>query len=445
MYFRIICWSERLRNLSNSSILRIALPATVSNLTVPLLGLVDAAIVGHLGRAAYIGAIAVGGMLFNLIYWSFVFLRMGTSGLTAQAFGQDDRAEMTRLLLRSLGVAFAAALLLILLQRPLIDVASRLMSATDEVEDLSRIYFGICVWGAPAVLGLYSFSGWFIGMQNSRFPMWISIMQNLVNIVISLALVYGLGYKVEGVAAGTVVAQYAGLVMAVYFWYRFYADKAGRVAWRSLWEKGSVWRFFQVNRDIFLRTLCLVAVTTFFTSSGAAQGNLTLAANALMMQFFLLFSYVMDGFAYAGEALAGRYMGAGDAKRFRQTVRGLFRWGVSWAILFTLIYAVGGSCLLALLTDDEAVKDAAAPYMSWVVAIPVVGFSAFLFDGIFIGVTATRFMLLAMVVAGVVFFAVYGWGSPVWGNHALWCAFLMYLFTRGLVQAVCYPKILRRL
>lgn len=431
-------------SLLRSPILRIALPAIVSNITVPLLGLVDVAIVGHLGDAAYIGAIAVGGMLFNLIYWSFVFLRMGTSGLTAQAYGRGDGAEITRLLLRSLVVGVGVALLLILLQRPLVDVAFRFVTATPEVERLARLYFGICVWGAPAVLGLYGFTGWYIGMQNSRYPMLIAIGQNIVNIAASVLLVFGLGMQVEGVAWGTVVAQYAGLLAAVFLWKKYYAATTEQVSLPSVWDRVAIGRFFSVNRDIFLRTVCLVAVTTFFTSSGAAQGNLTLAVNALMMQLFLLFSYVMDGFAYAGEALAGRFMGAHDKVRFKATTRQLFAWGVGLAVLFTLAYVWGGTSFLMLLTDDEAVRAEATRYMVWVAAIPIAGFAAFLYDGIFIGTTATRQMLVAMGVASLAFFAVYWSLYGVWGNHALWCAFIVYLALRGLVQAMCYPYISRR-
>ena len=221
----------------NKKILQIAIPSIVSNITVPLLGLIDVTIVGHLGSAAYIGAIAVGGMLFNIIYWIFGFLRMGTSGMTSQAYGRHDLNEVTRLLLRSVGVGLFIALILLALQYPIEKVAFTLIDTTDEVAQLSALYFRICIWGAPAVLGLYSFAGWFIGMQNSRFPMYIAITQNIVNIVASLCLVYGFNMKIEGVAIGTLTAQYAGLVMAYLLWIRYYGNLRKRIEWHSFFDR----------------------------------------------------------------------------------------------------------------------------------------------------------------------------------------------------------------
>lgn len=248
----------------NKKILQLALPSIVSNITVPLLGLVDVAIVGHLGAASYIGAIAVGGMLFNIIYWLFGFLRMGTSGMTSQALGRRDLLEVTRVLFRSVGVGILISLALLLLQYPIREIAFLLLDTTDEVERLASLYFNICIWGAPAVLGLYGFSGWFIGMQNSRFPMFIAITQNVVNIVASLIFVFVFGMKVQGVATGTLIAQYGGFGMAVFLWFVFYRKRLNiRVCWHEAMDKVAMRRFFQVNGDIFFRTLCLVAVTTF--------------------------------------------------------------------------------------------------------------------------------------------------------------------------------------
>ena len=293
----------------NKKILQLAIPSIISNITVPLLGLIDVAIVGHLGSASYIGAIAVGGMLFNIIYWIFGFLRMGTSGMTSQAYGKRDLTEVTRILFRSVGVGFLISLGLLILQYPILKVAFTLIDATEEVKQWASLYFNICIWGAPAVLGLYGFAGWFIGMQNSRFPMFIAITQNIVNIAASLCFVFVLGMKVEGVALGTLIAQYAGLLMAFALWLKYYKRLKAYIDWNGLWGREAMRRFFSVNSDIFFRTLCLVAVTTFFTSTGARQGDVILAVNTLLMQLFTLFSYIMDGFAYAGEALAGRFIG----------------------------------------------------------------------------------------------------------------------------------------
>lgn len=430
-------------NNGNREILNIALPAIVSNITVPLLGLIDVTIVGHLGATSYIGAIAVGSLLFNIIYWLFGFLRMGTGGMTSQAFGANDRQETARLLTRSLGVGLIAATLLILFQLPIRWLAFEFISTSPEVERLASLYFHICIWGAPAMLGLYSFTGWFIGMQNSRYPMYIAITQNIVNILASLLFVYGLHMKIEGVAWGTLLAQYAGFIMAFFLWIYRYGNLRPHMHWKSLADRRAMSRFFQVNRDIFFRTLCLIAVTTYFTSAGASQGETILAVNTLLMQLFTLFSYFMDGFAYAGEALTGKHIGANDHASLRQTVRQLFVWGIGLSITFTMLYGIGGEGFLRLLTNEESVIQASSTYFYWVLAIPLAGFAAFLYDGIFIGATATSLMLRAMAIASLIFFLVYFGCREALGNHALWMAFITYLALRGILQGFLGRKIIR--
>lgn len=419
---------------TDQQILHIALPSIVSNITVPLLGLIDVSIVGHLGAASYIGAIAVGGMLFNMIYWLFGFLRMGTGGLTAQAYGRHDLQEVTRILLRSLSISLLLALALLLLQYPIRNIAFMCMDTSEEVRQLATLYFHICIWGAPATLGLYGFTGWYIGMQNSRFPMFIAITQNIVNIAASLFFVFVLKMKVEGVALGTLVAQYAGLGMACLLWLAYYRPLRKYLLQKALFDRTEMKRFFQVNRDIFIRTLCLIAVTVFFTSTGAAYGDVVLAVNALLMQLFTLFSYFMDGFAYAGEALTGKYIGAKDNQSLRLTIRHLFKWGIALSLLFTLLYGAGGKSFLGLLTNDTSVISASEEYIYWVLAIPLAGFSAFLLDGICIGATATHLMLRSMLVASASFFLLYYGLHDTLGNHALWMAFIVYLALRGVVQ-----------
>ena len=426
----------------NKRILGLAVPSIISNITVPLLGLVDVSIVGHLGSATYIGAIAVGGMLFSMIYWIFGFLRMGTSGLTAQAYGRRDLAEVILLFVRSLGIAFGLALLLIMLQYPILKVAFTLIDATPAIKDLASLYFRICIWGAPAVLGLYSFAGWFVGMQNSRFPMYIAITQNVVNIAASLFFVFVWNRGVAGVALGTLVAQYAGLLMASLLWYGYYRRLWQKLNWQMLTDYEAMRSFFILNRDIFFRTLCLVAVTTYFTSRGAEQGDIILAVNTLMMQLFTLYSYIMDGFAYAGEALTGHYVGAHNQADLRRMIRTLFAWGVGLALAFTLLYGIGGSSFLGLLTNEQEVLNASSDYFYWVLAIPLAGMAAFLWDGIYIGATASRQMLYSMLVASVSFFILQRIFQQQMGNHALWMAFIAYLFLRGLVQTGLARKIL---
>ena len=430
---------------TDRNILRIAIPSIVSNITVPLLGLVDTSIAGHLGATAYIGAIAVGGMFFNMVYWIFGFLRMGTGGLTAQAYGAGRKDEAARILLRSLGLALLLGTTLIALHRPLATLFFRLLAPTPGVEAYARSYYTILIWGAPAVLGLYGFTGWFLGMQNARFPMFVAILQNVVNVGASLALVVGAGWKVEGVATGTLIAQYAGLLLAFFLWRRHYDGRLKRLQRRNTWERNALLRFFSVNRDIFFRTVCLVAVSTYFTACGARQGDLILAANALLMQFFMLFSYVMDGFAYAGEALGGHCYGARDAAGFDSLTQRLFLWGGGLATLFTAAYWAGGESLLSILTDDQAVRTAARDFLPYAVAIPFAGFAAFLFDGLFIGTTSTRGMLLAVGGAAAIFFLTERGLTDSLGNHALWMAFLLYLLLRGVIQGLCYGKVRRKI
>lgn len=430
--------TTKMQNI-DKRILSIALPSIVANITVPLLGLVDMAVSGHLGNAVYIGAVAVGSMIFNVIYWVFGFLRMGTSGMTSQALGRRDMNDVATTLARSIAVAMAVAAFIIILQKPLGSVALALVGASAEINTEAWHYFRICVWGAPAMLCLYSLTGWYIGMQNTRLPMFISIMQNVVNIVASCTFVYGFGMKVEGIALGTLVAQYAGLLVSITLWATTYGKRILRhVQWQRIMEGTAMGHFFSVNRDIFLRTLCLVAVNFYFLSAGAAQGAVVLAVNTLLMQLFTLYSYVIDGFAFAGEALCGKHYGAGNHVEFSRTVRRLFGWGFALTVAYTMVYAVGGTGFLRLLTDDIEVVAASAEYAPWAVLIPICGLAAFIWDGVFIGTTNTRGMFAATAAAMLVFFGVYLSLRSEWQNHALWLAFLTFLLTRGAVQSCIY-------
>ena len=441
---------------TDKAILQLAVPSIISNITVPLLGLVDLAITGHLGdggRQAYIAAISVGTMIFNIIYWLMGFLRMGTSGMTGQAYGARDGGGVRLLLRRSVTVALVIAGTFLVLQWPLREAALAIIHPSAVVRPLAATYFNIVIWGAPAMLTLYSLNGWFIGMQDTRVPMVVAILQNVVNIVASLTFVFGLGMKIEGVALGTLVAQWSGVVVAAWLARRKVSDGGNGVDGpdgvngengangekddgkcdKTLYSWG---RFFTVNRDIFLRTLCLVAVNLAFTSVGAREGDLLLAVNTLLMTFYTLFSYVMDGFAFAGEALAGKSYGARDTVGLKAVVRALLvHWGLPLALLFTLLYVVGGRLLLHVLTDDAAVIAAAATYAPWTWLIPIAGFAAFVYDGIFIGITATRGMLLSSFVASLSFFLIIAVALATgFSNHFLWLAFIAYLALRGGMQ-----------
>ena len=423
-------------NIRDRQILQIALPSIVSNITVPLLGLVDVAIVGHMGSAAFIGAVAVGSMIFNLVYWLFGFLRMGTSGMTSQALGRRDLTEVASLLARSLSMALGIALLFIVLQAPMKWAAFALIGPTADVAPYASAYFDIVIWGAPASLALFSLMGWFIGMQNTRFPMFISIMQNVVNILASLTLVYGFGMKIEGVALGTVIAQYVGFIVALGLLVHHY----GRLF--RYFQKQRIFlnirQFLHVNRDIFLRTLCLVAVNLFFTSAGARQGAVILSVNTVMMQLYLFFSYFMDGFAYAGEALGGKTYGAHNRSAFHETLRRLWLWTLIVTTVFTILYLCCGEWIISILTDEPQVIEAAQAYLWWVWLIPATGCVAFIWDGIFIGVTTTRGMLVSSCLSALLFFGVYEITRDAIGNHGLWLAMILYLLMRGILQTIWY-------
>lgn len=425
-------------NQRDRQILQIALPSIVSNITVPLLGMIDVAIVGHMGSPVYIGAVAVGSMIFNLVYWLFGFLRMGSSGLTAQALGRRDLTEVTRLLVRSVSVALAISLSLIILQIPLKWLMFWLIGPTPDVAPFASTYFNIVIWGAPASLSLFCLMGWYIGMQNTRIPMLISIMQNVVNILASLMLVYGFGMKVEGVALGTIIAQYAGLLMAIGLLARYYRQIFRYFQKDRIFQKMGA--FFAVNRDIFLRTLCLVAVNLFFTSAGARQGAIILSVNTILMQLYLFFSYFMDGFAYAGEALGGKAYGAHNGIAFRETLHRLWMWMLIVTIAYTLLYIIAGPWIVALLTDDSLVLEASREYLWWAWLIPIAGCVAFIWDGVFIGITATRGMLVSSFLSALTFFAVYLLAEGMMGNHGLWLAQIVYLAMRGVLQTVWYRQ-----
>ena len=437
----------------NRRILGLALPNIVTNITVPLLGMVDMAIVGHLS-SDHIGAIAIGTQIFNLIYWNFGFLRMGTSGLTAQAFGAEQWAESVKILIRACAIALGIALLIILLQWPISLAVPHIFEGSSHVINLALTYFFVRIWAAPATLGLYAIKGWFIGMQDSKTPMWIAIALNCVNIVASLLFVLVLEWDIFGVALGTVIANYSGLVMGILLlrrkFHRFHPLSGFRLqvsGFKEALHCREMKLFFKVNSDIFLRTLCLSGVFTFITAASSHMGDQILAVDALLLQFFTLFSYIMDGFAYAGESLVGRHIGARQLRHLKLAVRLLIAWGLALTVLFTGLYAAFGDQFLHIFTDKQDVIAATGEYMGWVLAIPVCGFAAFLFDGIFIGATATRTMRNAMFVATAAFFAVYYGLKEYFGtanihtwNNILWIAFMVFLTLRGLIQALRVRK-----
>lgn len=428
------------------SILRIALPSIVSNITVPLLGLVDTAITGHLGSEAPLAAIALGSTLFSTTYWAFNFLRMSTGGLTAQALGAHQKEECAAHLTRALLLAMGIALLLLLFQQPLLSLGLTLLKPSPSVAPLATTYYQLLIWGAPPTLALFAFNGWLLGMQDARSPMWVAVMQNVSNIGLSFLLVYGFQLGLIGVALGTLLAQWIGAGLGFWFVLQRLRQHQLRLSMRqAIKHNHQAWaQLFTLNRDIFLRTLCLVSVMFAFTAWGSRSGSTTLAANALLMQFFLLVSYVMDGFAYAGEALGGWLYGKSQHEDFVRLVRHLFLWGVLLSLGFTVTFAVGGSFLIDLLTNVTIIRQVATTHLPWMIALPLVSCAAFLLDGLYVGLTATRHMLLSVGVAAVFFFACAASLHTLLGNHALWLAFLVYLGTRSALQSALLPRLIKQ-
>ena len=429
-------------------IFAIAVPAIVANIVVPLLGLLDLAIAGHIGATAMIGAVAVGATMFNLTYWNFGFLRMGTSGMTAQAFGRNDRMDCASLFVRTSIVATAIGMTIVVLQVPLRELLLWAIEPSSNVRVLVVRYFCICVWGAPALLATMSISGWFVGMQNSVYQMIVSISVNVANIIASLLLVFVFDAGFVGIAVGTLIAQWVGALLAFALAVRL-ARRHGLPQFRVSRDSfAGMGRFFKINTHIFLRSLCMMAVMLFFTSAGARSGDTVLAVNALIMQLFVVYSYFMDGIAYAGEALCGRYYGEGNRGMLRASVRGLFVWGAVVMCLFSAVYALAGGALIRLLTTDATVVAAFSDYRMWAGAIPIAGMAAFVWDGVFIGLTATRQMLVSLAFSSAMFFAAYfgivacvstDIGSA---NNVLWLAFVVYLASRGIAQTVLYRRII---
>ena len=424
----------------NRSILKLAIPNIISNITVPLLGLVDMVLMGHQDSIAYIGAIGLGGTIFSVMYSIFSFMRAGTTGFTAQAYGANDRAEIAYSLYRSLCIALIATVLVLSLQGPVEWISIKLLHGSEEVLAHTATYFRVRIWAAPAVLCLYAFNGWFIGMQNTTIPMVIAILTNVVNIILSVIFVNFMDMGVTGVALGTVMAQYCGLLTAIIFLFaKFRYHLIPRRV--ILLQSDKLKRFFQVNADFMIRSILLVLSIAFFNNQSAKLGDDMLAVNMILMQFFYIFSYFTDGFAYAGEALVGRFTGAHDAKQLHRTVKLLFIWGFVIALPFTLLYAFFPDAFIRLISDRPEVLTQAKPFHIYMILIPLITFAAFLWDGIYIGATAARAIRNTMLISAVVVFLPASLLlMPTFGNHGLWIAFLLFMVARGLSMTLMAKK-----
>ena len=436
----------------NRDILKLAIPSILANITVPIVGMVDIAVAGHLTGevATMIGGIAIGTMLFDLLYWNFGFLRVGTGGLTAQAYGRKDMKECSRILTRALGISLACALALIAIQWIFVKAAFMVVDCTQEVRELASGYFFIRIWAAPATLSLMAFKGWFIGMQDSVSPMVTDLVVNGMNILMSIVLALGISSGADsqtwilrplgftGIALGTVVAQYSGLLTALSLLLSKYARRVfgglriGEL--RGFFTGSQTRRFFVMNGDLFVRSLCFIAIYIGFTTISARFGDLLLAVSSIMMKLLMIFSYFTDGFAYAGEALTGRYIGAKDAPMVRQTVKWTFVWSMGIALIFMGIYHFAGVPMLRMMTSDVAVVEQSREYLPWLLLMPVVGCAAFTWDGIYIGATASKEIRNAMLWAVVAFGLVWLLGGD--SMHTLMAAYFAHLLARTIYLSV---------
>ena len=446
----------------NKDILKLAIPSILANITVPLVGMADIAVAGHLDTSAamMIGGIAIGTMLFDLLYWNFGFLRVGTGGLTAQAYGREDRKECAKILTRALGISIACALVLIAIQWIFVKAAFLVVECSPEVRTLATQYFFIRIWAAPATLSLMALKGWFIGMQDSVSAMVVDLVVNGMNILMSIVLALGFniggwhyeGMGFAGIAAGTVAAQYSGLLTALliiafkYISSTFAYMKSDDL--KSVFRGSETKRFFVMNADLFVRSLCFIAIYIGFTVISARYGDVLLAVSSIMMKLLMIFSYFTDGFAYAGEALTGRYIGAKDAPMVRQTVRWTFVWSMGIAVIFMGIYHFAGVPMLRMMTSDMTVVTAARDFLPWLLLMPVIGCAAFTWDGIYIGATASKAIRNSMLWAVVAFFAVWAAGlafpdvSAEGSMHILMGAYFAHLLARTVYLTVRYKALI---
>ena len=432
----------------NREIVRLAVPSILANITIPLVGIVDTAIVGHLSDAAAIGGIAIGTMLFDLLYWNFGFLRIGTSGLAAQAYGAGRKDECRKILVQSLTLALLATLFVWAIQWFFVNVVLAVVPCSAEAASIAREYFYVRIWAAPATMMLFAFKGWFIGMQDTKSPMATDILVNGVNMLASYYLAVHAGYGVVGVAYGTLIAQYSGLFLAVAILFLRYADIP--VFRYTDWKEAMRWpelrRMMSLNGNLFIRSLCFMVVYVGFTSLASRYGDEELAVSSILMKFFMFFSYFVDGFAYAGEALVGKEFGklstvSHQPSAISRIVRLLFNWSIGVGLVFTAVYAVWGDVFVATMTSDSGVLTAAEPYMGWLIAMPIVSALAFMWDGVYVGATAGVQIRNAMIWAALAFVTGYVVTFTWLGPQALYIAYFAHLIARVVYLTIEWKKI----
>jgi MATE family multidrug resistance protein len=437
----------------NRQILKLAIPSILANITIPLVGLVDTAIVGHISDAHAIGGIAIGTMLFDLLYWNFGFLRVGTSGMTAQAYGRNDREACARLLTQSVGIALSGALLIWLLQWIFVTGVLYLVPCSPEVDAFAREYFFIRVWAAPATLSLMAIKGWFIGMQDTVSPMMMDMLVNVLNMVVSYVLAVYTPIGALGVAYGTVVAQLTGLLLSVVILMTKY-----RMVWQGLSlrqllrDMSGMGRLMSLNANLFVRSLCFMVVYVGFTSLSSKYGDTDLAVCSILMKLFMLVSYFVDGFAYAGEALVGKFIGEAKStitnnqspiatSPLTSAVRLLFIWSLGVGVVFTLLFALAYMPMYRAMTSDAIVLERLTHFTAWLIAMPIVSTLAFMWDGVYAGATAGKQIRNAMIWAAIGFLAGY-WLSPAgWGTHALFVGYFLHLAARVVYLTAMWKRI----
>lgn len=422
----------------NRAILRLAIPNIISNISVPLLSTVDTALMGRLSET-HIGAVGLGAMIFNLVYWNFGFLRMGTTGISAQAFGENDAEKISNTLARAFFLALFLGLLLLLFQVPIEQACFYLMNVSEAQSPLVAEYFRIRIWAAPATISLFALMGWFFGMQNAMFPLAITVFINAINIVCSYVMVRHFQMDVAGVAWGTLIAQYMGLLLALILLMAKYSSQLKHWSRERLLELSALRQFLSINRDIFIRTFCLTFSFAFFYNRSSTEGEMILAVNVILLQFVNWMSYGIDGFAFASESLVGKYTGAKDSRQLKRAIRLSFVWGMAFAVFYSLIYGLFGELLLQVFTDKPAVILAASPFLFWLILYPIISTPCYIWDGIFVGMTASKAMRETMILSLLIFLLSY-FLLKDWGNNGLWAALLLFMVARGAFQWIWFTK-----
>ncbi|MCR9150194.1 MAG: MATE family efflux transporter [Rhodobacteraceae bacterium] len=428
-----------MRPVTHARVWRIAAPIVLSNATIPILGAVDTGVVGQLGQAAPIGAVGIGAVILTSLYWVFGFLRMGTSGMVAQAQGAADAAEVAAHLVRALLIAGAAGTALILLQVPLFAGAFALAPASDEVEGLARDYLAIRIWGAPASIALYAVTGWLIALERTRAVLLLQLWMNGVNVVLDLWFVLGLGWGVEGVALATLIAEWSALGLGLWLCRAAFVGPDWRDVAR-VFDRAQLWRIGRVNGDIMLRSVLLQACFTSFLFLGARFGDVTLAANQVLLQFLHITAYALDGFAFAAEALVGQAVGARSRGQVRRAAVVSGQMGLAGAALLAAAFWLAGPAIIDLMAKAPEVRAEARGYLGWIVVAPLIGIASWMFDGIFIGATLTREMRIAMLQSAAVYLVALLMLVPLAGNHGLWAALMLLNATRAVTMARYYPR-----